>query len=113
MYGGLQAFQVGWLKNHVTVKPLLMKVLFLTTLTTLKACNLPYVQYYFKRFFYFAFLGSYIFIFDQKSRQKAIEIEVAFFHSLGNPKGLTLDHFFYASHIHHDFLYKLISISMS
>ena len=29
--------------------------------------------------FCFAFLGSYIFISDQKSRQKAIEIEIAFF----------------------------------
>ena len=40
------------------------------------------------------------------SRQKAIEIEIAFFHSLGNPKGRTLDHFFYASHIRHNFPYK-------
>ena len=49
----------------------------------------------------------------KKSRQKAIEIEIAFFHSLGNPKGRTLDHFFYASHIRHNFPYKLIPISMS
>ena len=41
------------------------------------------------------------------SRQKAIEIETAFFHPLGNPKGRTLDHFFYASHICHNFPYKL------
>ena len=44
---------------------------------------------------------------------KAIEIEIAFFHPLGNPKGLTLDHFFYASHIHHNFPYKLIPVSMN
>ena len=62
-------------------------------------------------FFCFAFLWSYIFISDQK----VIEIEIAFFHSIGNLKGRTLDHFFYASHvhIHHNFSYKLIPISLS
>ena len=36
-----------------------------------------------------------------------MEIEIAFFfHSLGNPKGLTLDHFFYASHTRHNFPYN-------
>ena len=30
---------------------------------------------------------------------KAIEIETAFFHSVGNPKDRMLDYFFYASHI--------------
>ena len=50
----------------------------------------------------------------KKSRLKAIEIEIAFFfHSLENPKGRTLDHFFYASHICHNFPYKTIPISMS
>ena len=44
---------------------------------------------------------------------KAIEIEIAFFHSLANPKGRTLDYFFHASHIRHNFPYKLIPISMS
>ena len=29
----------------------------------------------------------------QMSIQKAIEIEIAFFHSFGNPKGHALDHF--------------------
>ena len=43
--------------------------------------------------------------------QKAIEMETACFHSLRNPKGRTLDH--YASHIRHNFPYKLIPISMS
>ena len=32
MYGELQTFKVEWLKNHVTVKPLQMNVLFLNTL---------------------------------------------------------------------------------
>ena len=41
------------------------------------------------------------------------EIEIAFFYPLGNPKGRTLDHFFYALHIRHNFPYKLIPISMS
>ena len=43
------------------------------------------------------------------SMLKAIEIEITFFHSLGNPKGRTLDYFFYASHIRHDFTYKLVT----
>ena len=61
------------------------------------------MQYYFKRFFV---LHSSEVIFSfliKKSRQKAIEIEIAFFNSLGNPKSHTLDHFFYASHICHNF----------
>ena len=62
----------------------------LTTLPTLKAC-----------------------IFSFLIRQKAIEIEIAFFNFLGNPKGHTLDNFFYASHIRHNFPYKQIPISMS
>ena len=71
------------------------------------------MQYYFKRFFV---LHSSKVIFSfliKKSKQKAIEIETAFSHSLGNPKGRTLYHFFYASHIRHNFPYKLIPISMS
>ena len=40
-----------------------------------------------------------------------MEIEIVFFHSLGNPKGRKLDHFFYASHIRHHFPYKQIQIS--
>ena len=57
--------------------------------------NSPYMQYYFKRFFV-SQSSEVIFLFlIKKSRQKAIEIEVAFFfHSLGYPKGRTLDHFF-------------------
>ena len=85
----------------------------LTNPPILKACNSPYMQYYFKRFFCFAFLGSYIFISDKKSSQKAIEIGIAFFHSLGNHNGQTLDYFFYASHIRHNLPYKMIPISMS
>ena len=79
---------------------------------TLKASNSPYMQYYFKRFFV---LHSSEVIFSfliEKSRQKATEIEIAFFHPLGNPKGRTLDHFFYASHTRHNFPYKLIPISL-
>ena len=59
-------------------------------------------------------LRSYIFISDQNVKGKAIETEIAFFfHSLGNPKGRILDHLFYASHIRHNFPYKLILTSMS
>ena len=60
---------------------------------TLKACNSPYIQYYFKRFFV---LHSSEVIFSfliKKSKKKAIEIEIAFFHSLGDPKSRALDHF--------------------
>ena len=64
---------------------------------TSKACNSPYMQYYFKRFFVL-YSSEVIFSFlIKKSREKAIEIETAFFHSLGNPKSRTLDHFFYSS----------------
>ena len=106
-------FQSWVAKNHVTIKPLLVNVLFLTTHPTLKACNSPYMQYYFKRIFV---LHSSEVIFSfliKKSRQKVIEIETAFFHPVGNPKGLTLDHFFHASYIRHNVPYKLIPISMS
>ena len=61
------------------------------------------MQYYFKRFFVLH-CSEVIFSFRiKKSRQKAVEIKIAFFHSLGNLKGRTLDHLFYASHIRHDF----------
>ena len=90
-----------------------MNVVFLTTLPNLKACNSLYMQYDFKRFFPLH-SSEVIFLFlIKKSRQKAIEIEIAFFHSLGNPKGRTLDHLFYVSHIRHNFSYELIPISMS
>ena len=112
MQGALQAFKVGWLKNHVMLKPLQMNVLFLTTLPTFKAFKSPYMQY-FKQFFVLHSLEVIFSFLIKKSRQKAIEIETAFFHPLRNPKGRTLDHFFYASHICHNFPNKLIPISMS
>ena len=34
--------------------------------------------------------------------------KLRFWHFLGNAEGLTIDCFFYASHIHHNFLYKEI-----
>ena len=69
-------------------------VLFLTALPIVKACNSAYMQYHFKRFFVLH-SSEVIFSFLIKQlRQKAIEIEIAFFHSLENPKGRTLDHFF-------------------
>ena len=91
----------------------LIYVLFLTTLPTLKAGHSPYMQYYFKRFCVLHSSEVIFLCLIKKSRQKAIEMETAFCHPLGNPKGRTLDHFFYASHIRHNFPYKLISISMS
>ena len=65
------------------------------------------MRYYFKRFFVLHSLEVIFSFLIKKSRQKAIEIETAIFHPLGNPKGRTLDHFFYASHICHKFPYKL------
>ena len=90
-----------------------MKVLFLTTLPTLKACNSPYMQYYFKRFFV---LHSSKVIFSSliKSQgQKAKEIKTAFFSFPCGPKDHTLDHFFHASHIRHNFPYKLTPLLVS
>ena len=78
-------------KNHVTVKPLQINVLFLTTLPNLKACNSHYMQYYFKRFFVLHSSEVMFSFLIKKSSQEAIE---AFFHPLGNPKRRTLDHSF-------------------
>ena len=99
MYGELQAFKVGGVVKNCH--------------PTLKAFNSPYMQYYFKRFFVLHSLEVIFSFLIKKSRQKAIEIEVAFFHPLGNPKVRTFDHFFYASYIRHNSPYKLIPISMS
>ena len=93
------SFQVGWLKNPVTVKTLQMNILFLTTLPTLKACNSPYMQYYFKRLFV---LHSSEVIFSfliKKSRQKAIEIEIAFFSFPCEYQGSHNGSFLFDSHI--------------
>ena len=79
-----------------------MNVPFLTTLAILKACNLLYTILFQIAFVLHSF-EVILSLLIEKSRQKAIEKEIAFFHSLGNPKGHTLDHFFYASHIHHNF----------
>ena len=70
---------------------------------TLKASNSAYMQYYFKRLFVLHFLEVIFPFLIKTSRQKSIEIEIAFFYSLGNPKGRPLDHLFYASHIRHNF----------
>ena len=80
---------------------------------TLKAGNSPCMQYYFKRFFVLHSSKAIFSFLIKKLRQKAIETEIAFFHSLGNPKGRIIDHFFYASHIRHNFPDKLVPISMS
>ena len=90
-----------------------MNIIFLTTLPTLKACNSPYMQYYFKRFFVLPSSEVMFSFLIKRSRQKAIEIETAFVYSLGNLKGRTLDHFFFDSHILHNFSYKLIPVSIS
>ena len=59
----------------------------LTTLTILKACNSPYIQYYLKRFFVLHSLEVIFSFLIKKSRQKAIEIEnCIFFIPLGIPR---------------------------
>ena len=78
---------------------------------TLKACNSPYMQYYFNGFLVLHSSEVEFLFLIKKARQKAMEIEIAFFNSLGNPKGRTLDRFFSASHIRHNFPYKLIPMS--
>ena len=56
-----------------------MNVPFVTTLPTLKACNSPYMQHYFKRFFVLHSSEVIFSLLIKKFRQKAIEIEIAFF----------------------------------
>ena len=55
---------------------------------TLRACNSPYVQDYFKRLFVLCSLEMIFSFLIKRSRQKAIEIEIAFFHPLGNGRKL-------------------------
>ena len=76
----------------------------------------PYFVWYtiiFQTVFCFVILRVEFSFLIKKAWQKAIEIEIAFFNSLGNPKGCTLENFFYASRICHNFPYKLIPISLS
>ena len=89
-----------------------MNVQFLTALRTSEACNSPYMQDYFKQFFVLCSSEDIFSFLIKMLMLKAVEIETAFFHSLGNPKGRTLNYFFYASHICHNFPYKLIPVSM-
>ena len=58
----------------------------------LKTCNWPYMQYYFKQFFVLHSPEAIFLFLIKRSRQKAIKMETALFHFLGNPKGRTLDH---------------------
>ena len=51
------------------------------------------MQYFFKRFLVLRSSKAVFSFLIKKSGQKAIEIEIAFYHSLGNPKGRTLDYF--------------------
>ena len=90
-----------------------MNVLFLATLPTLKACSSPCKQDYFKQFFVLHSLEVIFSFLIKMSMLKAIETEIAFFHSLGNPKGGMLKYLFYVSDIRHNVPYKLIPISMS
>ena len=65
-------------------------------LSTLKACNSQYIQYYFRRVYVLYFLDIIFLFLIKRSALKAIEIEIAFFHSLGNLKGHRVDYFFCA-----------------
>ena len=111
--GRVTSLQSSVAKKSCHGQTLVNQCSILTTFPILKACNSPYMQCYFKLFLVLH-SSEVIFSFLIKtSRQKAIEMEIAFFHPLGNPKGRTLDHFLYASHIRHNFPYKLIPISVS
>ena len=55
------------------------------------------------------FISDYPSNFEGKSNIN----KIALFNSLENPKGRTVYHFFHASHICHNFPYKLISLLMS
>ena len=73
-----------------------MIVLFLTALPTLWAYNSLYMQYYFETFLVLCF-SEPIFSFLIKMLMVTVkEIETAFCHSLGNPKGHTFDYFYCA-----------------
>ena len=54
-----------------------------------------------------------MFISDQNVNVKSSRNKTCIFHSLRNPKGRTLDYFFYVLHIRHNYPRKLIPISMS
>ena len=114
MQGKLQAFKPLEVRRVVRNKTFIYSQGFdrdmIFSQPTLKGCNSPNMQYYFKRFFVLH-SSEVIFLFLIKNQGK--EIEIAFFHSLGNPKDRTLDQFSYALHIRHNFAYKLIPISMS
>ena len=72
------------------------------------------MPYYFRQFFVLYFSKVTYSFLIKKSRQKAIEIETVFFHSLGNPKGGTLDDLFYALCIRENwYLYRWVSWPIS
>ena len=56
--------------------------------------------------FCFALLENYIFISDQTVKAKSNRNRHCMFSFLWEPKDRTLDHFFHASHIRHNFPYK-------
>ena len=66
------------------------------------------MQDYFKRFLVLCSLEAIFSFLIKMLMLKAIEIEIAFFYSLGNPKDRTFDYFFYASNMRHNVPYKLI-----
>ena len=91
MWGELQAFKVGWINIMSRSNPYKSMFYFwlpfqLWRLVTHSACNIISNGFLFciSRKLYFHFW----------SKRQAVEIEIAYFHSLGNPKGRTLDHFF-------------------
>ena len=70
-----------------------MNVQFLTALPTSKACNSPHMQDHFKQFFVFCSSEMIFSFLIEILMLKVTEIEIAFFHSLWNHKGRTLDYF--------------------
>ena len=109
----LRAFKVGRVVKNRTFINKSLTVTWFVSNPTLKACNSPNMQYYLNGFLFCIPLKLYFHFWSKRQGKKAIERETAFFSSPWESKGGTLDHFFYASHICHNFPYKLIPISMS
>ena len=86
MWGELQAFKVGRVVKNRTLICKGLTVTWFFSNPNLKACNSPYMQYYFKRFFVLHSLEVIFSFLIKTSRQKAIEIGTAFFIPLGIPR---------------------------
>ena len=81
------ALKVGRVVRNKTFVYKGLTMTWLVSHPTLKACNSPYMQYYFNRFFVLHFLEVIFSFLIKMSRQNAIEIKIAFFHSPWESQG--------------------------